>query len=52
MNTFHFNQEDIGKLLAKDHPDKLSEKVQTLIKKLKFVRNYKEQEVKELKIKE
>ena len=38
--------------MQKDQPEKLGEKVQQLVKKLKFVRQYKEQELKEKKIKE
>ena len=38
--------------MQKDQPEKLGEKVQELVKKLKFVRQYKESELKEKKIKE
>jgi hypothetical protein len=39
-------------LLSKDQPEKLGEKVNTLTKKLKFIRQCKEGELAELKIKE
>ena len=38
--------------MQKDQPEKLGEKVQSLVKKLKFVRTYKEQELKEKRLKE
>ena len=52
MGDFQLRQEELASLLSKDQPEKLGEKVQILVKKLKFVRTYKEQELKELKMKE
>jgi hypothetical protein len=38
--------------MQKDHPEKLGEKVSQLVKKIKFIRQYKEQELKEKRLKE
>ena len=38
--------------MQKDQPEKLGEKVSQLVKKIKFIRQYKEQELKERRLKE
>lgn len=52
MQNMQLRKEDMQQLMSKDQPEKLGEKVQQLVKKLKFVRQYKEQELKEKRIKE
>lgn len=52
IGTFQLRQEELQNLLAKDQPEKLGEKVNTLVKKLKFIRQCKESELTEVKIKE
>ena len=39
-------------MLSKDQPEKLGEKVHTLVKKLKFIRQMKDNELNEVKMKE
>ena len=45
-------QEELNSLMSKDQPEKLGEKVQKLVKKLAFVRQVKESELSEAKMKE
>ena len=52
IGTLQLRQEELQSLMQKDQPEKLGEKVQSLVKKLKFVRTYKEQELKEKRLKE
>jgi hypothetical protein len=52
MGNYQMRKEELENLLSKDHPEKLGEKVNTLTKKLKFMRQCKENELMELKVKE
>lgn len=51
IGQLQIRPEELQQLMSKDRPEKLGEKVGVLVKKLKFVRTYKEQELKEKKIK-
>ncbi|TNV78720.1 hypothetical protein FGO68_gene14713 [Halteria grandinella] len=51
IGQLQIRPEELQQLMSKDKPEKLGEKVQILVKKLKFVRTYKEQELKEKKVK-
>ena len=52
MGNFQLRQEELNSLLSKDQPERLGEKVHTLVKKLKFIRQLKENELNEAKMKE
>ena len=52
IGNLQLRKEELENLLSKDQPEKLGEKVNTLTKKLKFIRQCKEGELAELKIKE
>ena len=45
IGNFQLRKEELENLLSKDQPEKLGEKVNTLTKKLKFIRQCKEGEL-------
>jgi hypothetical protein len=51
MGNLQLRPEELQQLMSKDQPEKLGEKVLTLVKKLKFVSAFKESELREKKIK-
>ena len=52
MGNLSMRQEELNSLLSKDQPERLGEKVLTLVKKLTFIRQVKESELNEVRMKE
>jgi hypothetical protein len=51
IGQLQLRQEELQQLMSKDNPERLGDKVKALVMKLRFVRKFKEAELKEKRVK-